>query len=75
MTVPTPLVPVRLVVEGRPRRVLLKLEGAGPDGSIKRRTVAALLADLAPGSKLERWWSTSRSTTSCRRRYRAEAGR
>lgn len=42
----TPLVPIRLVVRGRPRTLHLKLEGAGPGGSLKDRTAASMVQEL-----------------------------
>ncbi len=42
----TPLKPVILVIEGRARKVYLKLEGANPTGSVKDRTGSALVRDL-----------------------------
>ncbi|HLH61202.1 MAG TPA: pyridoxal-phosphate dependent enzyme [Ktedonobacteraceae bacterium] len=42
----TPLKPVILVIEGRARKVYLKLEGANPTDSVKDRTGYALVRDL-----------------------------
>jgi N-(2-amino-2-carboxyethyl)-L-glutamate synthase len=42
----TPIEPIYLVIEGRVRKVHLKLEGANPAGSVKDRTGYALVQDL-----------------------------
>lgn len=42
----TPLVSIRVLVAGLPRRVRLKLEGCNPGGSAKYRTARSLVADL-----------------------------
>lgn len=42
----TPLEPIYLVIDGRVRKVYLKLEGANPAGSVKDRTGYALVQDL-----------------------------
>jgi 2,3-diaminopropionate biosynthesis protein SbnA len=42
----TPLEPIDVVIDGRMRRVHLKLEGANPAGSVKDRTGFALVQDL-----------------------------
>ena len=42
----TPTEPIYLVIDGRVRKVYLKLEGANPAGSVKDRTGYALLRDL-----------------------------
>ncbi|GAA2634299.1 pyridoxal-phosphate dependent enzyme [Streptomyces axinellae] len=44
---PTPVIPVRLFVEGVPRTLWLKLESYSPYGSIKGRTALALWDDVA----------------------------
>ena len=54
----TPLVTVALTIDGRRRRVRLKLEGFNPNGSLKDRTASSLVASLdrrgalGPGSNL-----------------------
>jgi cysteine synthase A len=48
----TPLVALSLVIEGRKRRVYLKLEGANPTGSMKDRTGYALMRDLKERGRL-----------------------
>ncbi len=45
---PTPVVPLRLLVDGVPRVLWLKLESYNPYGSIKGRTALALWRDVAP---------------------------
>jgi 2,3-diaminopropionate biosynthesis protein SbnA len=42
----TPLEPVYFVIDGKVRKVYLKLEGANPAGSVKDRTGYALVQDL-----------------------------
>jgi 2,3-diaminopropionate biosynthesis protein SbnA len=42
----TPIEPIYFVIEGRVRKVYLKLEGANPAGSVKDRTGYALVQDL-----------------------------
>src|SRR5579884_1594246 len=42
----TPLEPIVMVIDGRMRRVHLKLEGVNPAGSVKDRTGYALVEDL-----------------------------
>jgi N-(2-amino-2-carboxyethyl)-L-glutamate synthase len=42
----TPLEPIYLVIEGKVRKVYLKLEGANPAGSVKDRTGYALVQNL-----------------------------
>lgn len=42
----TPIKEVYFVIDGRPRKVHLKLEGTNPGGSIKVRTAYALVSDL-----------------------------
>ena len=42
----TPLEPVYFVIDGKVRKVYLKLEGANPTGSVKDRTGYALIQDL-----------------------------
>src|SRR5579885_3846940 len=42
----TPLEPIVMVIDGRMRRVHLKLEGANPAGSVKDRTAFALVQNL-----------------------------
>jgi N-(2-amino-2-carboxyethyl)-L-glutamate synthase len=42
----TPMEPIYLVIEGKVRKVHLKLEGANPGGSVKDRTGYALIQDL-----------------------------
>jgi cysteine synthase len=44
---PTPIAQVKVVVSGRPRTILLKLEGCSRWGSMKRRTALALIASVA----------------------------
>ncbi|MFE0186725.1 pyridoxal-phosphate dependent enzyme [Streptomyces sp. NPDC058989] len=44
---PTPVVPVRLRIDGVPRTLWLKLEAYNPYGSIKGRTALALWQDVA----------------------------
>jgi cysteine synthase A len=46
-TAPTPLADVRVVVDGCPRTILLKLDGHSRWGSMKGRTALALLASVA----------------------------
>jgi len=41
----TPIKPIYLVIEGKVRKVDLKLEGANPTGSVKDRTGYALIED------------------------------
>ena len=48
----TPLVPLRLAIGGSERRLLLKLEGECPGGSIKDRTARGLLAELERSGRL-----------------------
>jgi 2,3-diaminopropionate biosynthesis protein SbnA len=42
----TPIAWIAMTIDGRPRTVGLKLEGANPSGSVKDRTAAALIKDL-----------------------------
>ncbi len=42
----TPIKPIYFVIEGKVRKVDLKLEGANPTGSVKDRTGYALIEDL-----------------------------
>lgn len=42
----TPILELRAVVDGRPRRLRLKLEGANPCGSLKHRTARSLVRAL-----------------------------
>lgn len=48
----TPLIALSLLIEGRKRRVYLKLEGANPTGSMKDRTGYALMRDLKERGRL-----------------------
>jgi 2,3-diaminopropionate biosynthesis protein SbnA len=50
----TPLRPIALRINGRPRTVHLKLEAANPCGSLKDRTAQSLLDDLEQRGLLER---------------------
>lgn len=50
----TPLRPIALRIEGKPRIVQLKLEAANPCGSLKDRTAQSLLDDLEQRGVLER---------------------
>lgn len=48
----TPLCPVSVTAAGRPRRILLKLEGRSPAGSIKGRTARSLVEALEAEGRL-----------------------
>jgi 2,3-diaminopropionate biosynthesis protein SbnA len=48
----TPIQRICLQLDGRPRNVFLKLEGANPGGSIKDRTALSLLRSLEDAGKL-----------------------
>lgn len=48
----TPLEPIYFVIEGTPRKIHLKLEGANPTGSVKDRTGYALVQRLEEQEKL-----------------------
>lgn len=48
----TPVEPIYFVIDGKVRRIFLKLEGANPAGSVKDRTGYALVQDLENRGRL-----------------------